>query len=316
MTKIVISMATLLVLACPLACTKGGSDANESNAEPYVKPNISSDDLLPEGVAGSPFVPPSGSLEEFTADCNTQKLAIVGGQRVTAAHSIALSTVKIMFTFKGSCTGTLLSPTVILTAAHCMANSQDVSLLSLGLGPEGKATDITIAEIIVHPDFKGLDGLKRDDQESLNDVALIRLSKPVPSPYRGVPIANPQAFQAGDKAVTAGFGALAEKDLQVRPLSAVATKLLKLMPELNEIQLETGTGVGPCYGDSGGPTYIMDPTSTDSCLQLVGVTTGPSRGKNYICDEGSGTLMDVTRFQEWIQSSISAFYPFAPADSK
>ena len=41
-------------------------------------------------------------------------------------------------------------------------------------------------------------------------------------------------------------------------------------------QLEGGKGLGACYGDSGGPTYVVNKEDR-SCLQVVGSTTGPGK---------------------------------------
>ena len=81
----------------------------------------------------------------------------------------------------GRCTGTLLSPTIMLTAGHCTFGAKggrvwfeaDVKGGRPGNGyPHGGPTSIEFAEIHSHPDF-------HPDQFWLRDVGIVILAEPV-----------------------------------------------------------------------------------------------------------------------------------------
>jgi hypothetical protein len=78
----------------------------------------------------------------------------------------------------------------------------------------------------------------------------------------------------------------------------VETTLSQMETALLELQIFSGDGRGACFGDSGGPTFIVD--STSSCLLLIGSTTGPGRNTDYSCESGGGTIMDLTRYRSWL----------------
>jgi secreted trypsin-like serine protease len=92
-----------------------------------------------------------------------------------------------------------------------------------------------------------------------------------------------------------------------------------------ELQIASGEGRGACFGDSGGPTFVVD--SASSCLLLIGSTTGPGRNTDYSCESGGGTLMDLTRYQSWLscayknlnqphQELVASVNPTVACDSK
>ncbi len=93
----------------------------------------------------------------------------------------------------GYCTGVLLAPDTVLTAAHCVLDTEtgervDVSTLEFRAGfRDGEViarSDVSLA--VAHPRF---DPLAENDGDSIrHDVALLRLVNPIPaataSPYR------------------------------------------------------------------------------------------------------------------------------------
>lgn len=226
---------------------------------------------------------------------------IVGGQSATENSQVAAATVKLIIRNQKYCTATLIGDHHLVTAAHCVADVKDPAAeLKIGSGLDGKIQDKLLVDgLQVHPQYQGILG---DEQGYLEvpfyDVAAIHFKGPLPAGLGPVSIAGPTEIQAGMPTIVSGYGAYGGDDKTRRPLSVVESRLKQISTALLELQLASGEGRGACFGDSGGPTYIVDPAS--SCLLLIGSTTGPGRDTDYTCETGGGTLMDLTRYQSWL----------------
>ena len=139
---------------------------------------------------------------------------IIGGTYVAENSTIGASTVGIYDTENESaCTGTLITKTVIITAAHCVTTKHHN--LRIVFGNELSATlnsrepDIQKEFVrratasIVHPLYTG-------DDEKLaewNDIALIQFSGNLPTGYKPVQMLDDQSLLKKGTVVTmAGYG--------------------------------------------------------------------------------------------------------------
>src|SRR4051812_17562972 len=117
--------------------------------------------------------------------------AIIGGTQVTdPADPVAKSTVFLNFTFE-ACTGVLIAPDLILTAAHCLEGY---------LGPQGSigftldAAD-ALHTIYVHfykskalPGWSGMHGMRDGLLQDISDLALIHFRAKLPGSFEPAPI--------------------------------------------------------------------------------------------------------------------------------
>ena len=133
--------------------------------------------------------------------------AVIGG----SPASIADNPWEVMLVIDGGtlCSGSLVSPSVVVTAAHCFTSMRDVSRIEAFAGITAMSersadTRLRLASVTVHPDF--------DPSTFVNDIAVLTLATPItPSSTVGV-IALPYGLDAatwpaaGTPARIAGWG--------------------------------------------------------------------------------------------------------------
>jgi hypothetical protein len=140
----------------------------------------------------------------------------------------------------GTCTGTVLAPDVVLTAAHCTPLfSEDPSAPVFVDAPAGRLRAVTYR---VHPNFDPFTGRF--------DVALLRVEGRVAETAASI-ATTPAAAEAS--VLLVGFGRDA-KDGTHRKRVGWA-KVASLSED--EITLAPGPSL-PCFGDSGGPAFDGD----------------------------------------------------------
>ena len=214
--------------------------------------------------------------------------ALVGGELDAQDPAVvAVNTLNVECMRAGAplCTGTLVRPTVVLTAAHCVRDADPSSLgvlfgpvADLGRGPTGDGLDgrfFRVKAIRVHPDFRA-DGL-------VNDVAAIELE--TAAAVTPVPIASDPLDASGASGLAAravGFGAAGQdSDAQKRTGKVAVTAVRD--SEFTYVPDPAMT----CGGDSGGP--VLRARSDGAGEELVGVT---SRGDASCREYGIAIRVD------------------------
>jgi hypothetical protein len=226
-------------------------------------------------------------------------LGIVGGTPTNMNDMVAKSTVRLIIG-QGMCTGTIIGPNQISTAAHCLEDNPAVNTMQIQFGvTPATSPDVKVKGYSVHPDYKGLPiGQNGYANVRLFDVAVIAFDGKIPQGFGIAPVGSTANLQAGTEVILAGYGAYSDNDMQERPLTQVKKAVALFDRNFKEIQLQVGGQQGGCYGDSGGPSYIL--SENGMCLKTLSTTTGPGRSGNGTCTQGSGTLMDITAHQGWM----------------
>ncbi|MGW8062501.1 S1 family peptidase [Streptomyces ziwulingensis] len=161
------------------------------------------------------------------------------------------------------CGGTLVSPTKVVTAAHCMAGETPRSVRVVGGRTYRNGTDGTVVRvdrIWVHPGYTRVtDG---------DDVAVLTLSAPMPhTPVKYVSSSDTSVYAAGTTARVLGWGTTRENGAASQQLRTATVPVVSdascrgsygsgfVASDMVCAGLASG-GVDTCQGDSGGPLVI------------------------------------------------------------
>lgn len=193
----------------------------------------------------------------------------------------------------GLCSGTMITQTKVLTAAHCLENASSIDVL-LGVSAS-KLAYVTSNSWQIHPNFsRASNGILG------NDVGVVNV--PVPLPLPTVPILASAAPQVGQKAVVFGYGTTGAAD-DYGQLRSGVMKIAAVDAGRIFADYEGGTS-NVCSGDSGGPLLLQ----IGSQLTIGGTT---SYGDSRTCTVGERSV-----FMNMQSPSIQSFLRSVAPDAK
>jgi len=265
-------------------------------------------------------------------------IAAAPAQAVSGGATLPIAQAPYVAWLGEQCTGTLISPTRILTAAHCL-DGQDVADARVLVGVDGNTLTRGVSRLAVpvrgyavHPGFKlafPFADKSPQDATAVNDVGLILLKKPIRT------IAPVRLAGAGDSALEAGgaaaailgygitapesdMGAAPREPLQQGALSVLgASDCKKAYPRAIQATMICTTDaahqappfVMACPGDSGGPVIAQ---TSGGPVQL-GVTSWGAEVKEVGCGQAPlpDVAMRVSSFAAFINQSKPVIAPHA-----
>ncbi|MCA0423656.1 MAG: trypsin-like serine protease [Proteobacteria bacterium] len=222
-------------------------------------------------------------------------LALGGAAAKSGAWGLSSHVVMVLGTRGTVCTGTVLAPRVIVTAAHCTAGSKQVAVAYF---EDGAPVLQIVTAVARHP------GFSRNSAVSV-DIALLRLENPLPSRFQPVSIDHGGAAgHIGESLTIAGFGLADERD--AKSAGTLRTAEVELLPKLYPRFLRLGldsqlSSLAICKGDSGGPVFA----GGSGAPVLVGVVYAAERtGKAKACGAAAQAVR-VSPQRGWIDGVMA-----------
>lgn len=213
--------------------------------------------------------------------------AVVGGKLARDRNGIRRSVVRIESSHGVLCSGVLVAPDVVLTAAHCVIS--DARYRVIATLPNFKQQDFPVTAMKRHNSFVA--GTTPQIQPGA-DLALLQIASPIGGDFLPLPISTGQNISRGEYVILAGYGSTSYTNTSTaRTLRT--TSLVSLGPErsMNNVMiiadpkgLAMRPGAGACLGDSGGPERARSP------LACGGITA----------------ITPVDHYAQWISQTIAS----------
>ena len=199
----------------------------------------------------------------------------------------------------GFCSGVVVAPRAILTAAHCVAPIRDMRIHYRD--DAGQPVLIDVEAVAVHPSYRA-DAVAR--RVVSIDLALVRAKAPLDARFSAAVLDDSGAVAVGSQLRIFGYGIAREGE--GRSAGFLRSAALRVRAPLSRILLwaedPNGAGAGACEGDSGGPIL-----SEDSREVLAISTWSAGSGGRHCGSITQGPLVAPQR--GWIDSVLKGWGP-------
>jgi hypothetical protein len=219
------------------------------------------------------------------------------------------------------CSGTLLAPRLVLTARHCVADTDESVLCDANgnatvggkVSGDNDPTKLFAFAGQMRPDFiSGLDtasrGMEVIDDGAMtlcnHDLALILLATPLQG-GKTAPIRLDGGPQKGENVTLVGWGVTDKSDTPQTRQQRTGLSIAIVGPADHLGPFEFSMGESGCAGDSGGPALDAASGAVVGILSRGGNTSGAQAGTLAACTDAENILTAVSGFGDVIRSAYA-----------
>lgn len=228
---------------------------------------------------------------------------MVGGAPESAG-GIGHSVVTIVGSGGNFCSGALIAPKLVLSAAHCVGPGATYKLVVYDAKRQPQLLDTV--RVAAHPQFS-MQSIS--NHRASADVALLQLANPLPD-VTPTPIGTPlEPLGAGNHFTVAGVGVTKRGDGRsggtIRAAALVATgqpgrlQIRLVDPATNNAR----DGQAACTGDSGGPVF----EEQNGRAVVIGVVSWSTAANNAAGCGGLTGVTPLTLYRDWIAQTAKAW---------
>jgi secreted trypsin-like serine protease len=227
-------------------------------------------------------------------------LAVVGGVDSRDKAGARASTVRVETSRGELCSGAVIAPEIVLTAAHCLMGGGSISVVSLDT--RFRARRQPVVAVLPHPSF--VPGTTPRTQPG-TDLALLLLAQPLPRDI--APLTLGGGLWQGETVTMAGFGLSRENNKNTaRRLRETQLVNAGNYTTQNTVKVAVDTeglgevpGAGACRGDSGGPVLRGSARSRD-LVGIVSWSSGPLKTQARRICGGFTAITPISDYRGWI----------------
>jgi hypothetical protein len=241
-------------------------------------------------------------------------LAVTRGAVARNPNGVRQSVVRVESSRGELCSGAVIGPDLVLTAAHCIDDRAGYRVVVVDRGFRPRTVRAIAAAM--HPAF--VPGTTPRTQPGV-DLAILKLERPLGPEFVAL---NPRAagrVAGGDPVEIAGFGVAAEGNKgsarvlrQTRLMSLGTLQVANRVVVAVDAQRRARTaGAGACRGDSGGPILRGGPGG----YELVGIVSWSSGAFTSSTRSACGGITAVTPIADhasWIASRAADLQRLQP----
>jgi len=249
----------------------------------------------------------------------TPAAAVINGATTRDPDGARSFVVRIESTEGEICSGTLIGPDLVLSAAHCVMRPAGYTVIGVDRG--FRQHRIPVIATTMHPDF--VPGTTPEEQPGV-DLALLKLERPLGGDFVPLDPRGAGSISNGEAVDIAGFGVVAEN----RRGSARILRLAHLvsigsLQVANRVTVVTDrrrmaetSGAGACLGDSGGPILTGGPGG----YRIVGVVSWSSgalqQGARRTACGGFTAVTPVAEHAGWIAARAAELSQMQVSDAQ